>query len=106
MRLELMTFPLVFLHETIQSTKACISAGVVCHCNEPEHYHVTVQMISHPSDPRPDAFREGGGLVHALDHHWVPRPLESNLQKERNIYSDTAKEFAVPELQVSAQVTK
>ena len=66
-----------------------------------EHYHITVQMISHPSDPRPDTFREGGGLSHSLDHRWIPAPLGSNLKRERDICQTVARESASPELRVN-----
>lgn len=75
--------------------------GVVYHANDKEHYHVTVQMISHPSDPRPDAFREGGGLTHSLDHHWIPGPLASNLKRERDIYENLGAKHGPPHLTAS-----
>ena len=76
-------------------------AGFAVHLNDKEHYHLTVQMISHPSDPRPNPFVQGGGLFKEQLRHCIPAPEPNVMHKELEIYRVTAKASSPPVLTVS-----
>lgn len=76
-------------------------AGSVVHFNRKDHYHLTVQMISHPSNPRPDSGVKGGGLDLGDSPTVIPAPLPSVLHKETSTYQEIASSTSAPELKVS-----
>ena len=70
------------------------------HRNLREHYHTTIQMISHPSDPRPNPFVAGGGLDRARLPHPIPAPSQETLRKEQGLYRAIAAAGFAPVLLV------
>ena len=76
-------------------------AGSVVHCNRKDHYHMTVQMISHPSNPRPDSGVPGGGFDPSKAHSVIPSPSPSVLVKETSTYKEIASSSTPPELKVT-----
>ena len=76
------------------------TAGSVLHCIDKSHYHMTVQMISHPSNPRPDSGVPGGGFHPESSKQMIPSPSPSVLQKETLLYQKIASYSSGPELKV------
>lgn len=65
-------------------------AGWLVHENQKQHYHLTIQMISHPSDPRPDAFVAGGGIDRQRLPSPIPAPTQAAMKREQDFYKATA----------------
>jgi len=92
--------------EVRNASKAIASkfpVGSLVHFNNPEHYHITVQMVSHPSNPRPDAFAPGGGLEGQYPSI-IPAPSPSHLHKETSLYKSIAAADSSPELKVHSMI--
>jgi len=103
--LHMMTFSLELIVLTLRTMLGDIYAGSLVHFNNVDHYHITVQMVSHPSNPRPDSFVPGGGLEGDYPSI-IPAPTPSLLYKETSCYKSIAGGAPGPELKVACCLGK
>ena len=83
-----------------RTLRSFAATGSIAHCNTKEDYHMTVFMISFPSDPRPDPFADAGGIDGSRPPNPIPGPSPETRTKELNTFKICAGNVFAPVLEV------